>query len=306
MGPDVIGGPRRAGREPLVRPAVGDVHTVSKEHLEYQRSFYDRHFAKREAAVREQLAHPLFRSFNDRLAERVLDLGLAGSTATGLGRAVRVFEPGCGDGLLGSALSRASQARGLDLAYTGSDLSHAALELAASVVGGDFRVGDGTEVADGLVPGSQDIVVAKNLLHHLDDPTGFLRAAARVLVPGGRVVAFEPLLGCPQFLVFNVLAARRERHYFKGQRRNREAFERAGFGNPRCERFSWLPYELAFVIRPGVFRRLVSTADPETIRRISDLDDRLTAGLPWLACYAVWVATPERPEATGANGSNRM
>jgi SAM-dependent methyltransferase len=278
---------------------------MTDDHLEYQRTFYDQHFAKREGAVREQLAHPLFRSFNDRVADRVLDV-VAHASGAASPRAVRVFEPGCGDGLLGSALGRASQARGLDLVYTGSDLSQAALELAATVVSGDFRVGDGTDVADGLPPASQDVVVAKNLLHHLDDPAGFLRAAARALVPGGSVVAFEPLLGCPQFLFFNMLAARRERHYFKGQRRNREAFRRAGFGAVRCDRFSWLPYELAFVIRPGLFRRLFSTGNPETIRRISDLDDRLAARLPWLACSAVWVATTEGSGVAGTNGSNRM
>lgn len=281
---------------------------MTEDHLDYQRTFYDQHFAKRDAAVRDQLAHPLFRSFNDRVAARVFDVGLPATRPEGT---VRVFEPGCGDGLLGSALSRTAQARGLELAYTGSDLSQAALELAATVVSGDFRVGDGTEVLDGLPRHSQDIVVAKNLLHHLDDPAGFLRAAGRALVPGGRVIAFEPRLGCPQFLLFNLLAARRERHYFKGQRRNRDAFARAGFASATCARFSWLPYELAFVIRPPVFRRLFSTDNRATIRRVSDLDDRLTTALPWLACYAVWVGTAAAsasgdPGDPGMNGSNRM
>jgi SAM-dependent methyltransferase len=279
---------------------------MTDDHLDYQRTFYDQHFAKREAAVREQLAHPLFRSFNDRVAARVLDVGLAAGRPE---RTVRIFEPGCGDGLLGSALGRAAASRGLDLAYTGSDLSQAALELAATVVSGDFRVGDGTQVLDALPRHSQDIVVAKNLLHHLDDPAGFLRAARRALVPGGRVIAFEPLIGCPQFLLFNLLAAKRERHYFKGQRRNRTAFEQAGFAGATCERFSWLPYELAFVIRPNVFRRLFSTENPATIRRVSDLDDRLTAKVPWLACYAVWVGTAAEvagSDSAGMNGSNRM
>jgi SAM-dependent methyltransferase len=280
---------------------------MTEDHLDYQRTFYDQHFAKREAAVREQLVHPLFRSFNDRIAALVLDRGLPPGRVD---RTVRVFEPGCGDGLLGSALSRTAEARGLELAYTGSDLSEAALELAATVVSGDFRVGDGGQVLDALPPQSQDIVVAKNLLHHLDDPAGFLGAARRALVPGGRVMAFEPLLGCPQFLLFNLLAARRERHYFKGQRRNREAFARAGFTGATCERFSWLPYELAFVIRPPVFRRLFSTDNPTTIRRVSDLDDRLTTTVPWLACYAVWVGTASGGVAGaadgGRNGSKRM
>jgi SAM-dependent methyltransferase len=271
------------------------------DHRDYQRAFYDRHFAKRERAVREQLDHPLFRSFNDRAAARVLDTGV--DVPATAGGTVRLFEPGCGDGLLGSALARVAAARGLNLAYTGSDLSRAALDLAATVVSGDFRVGDGTEVAGELPPASQDVVVAKNLLHHLDDPAGFLRAAARALAPGGRVVAFEPLLGCPQFLVFNVLAARRERHYFRGQRRNRQAFADAGFGHARFERFGWLPYELAFVIRPPVFRRLFATGNPRTIQRVTALDDRLTDLCPALACYAVWVAAVD---PAGKPGSNRM
>jgi SAM-dependent methyltransferase len=134
--------------------------------------------------------------------------------------------------------------------------------------------------------------VAKNLLHHLDDPSGFLRAAARALAPGGRVVAFEPRLGCPQFLLFNVLAARRERHFFSGQRRNRAAFEAAGYRIVERRRFGWLPYELAFVIRPALFRRMFGTADPAVIGAVSRVDDRLTAVLPWSACYEVWVGAP--------------
>ena len=162
------------------------------------------------------------------------------------------------------------------------------------------------EIAEKGYVHPEALVTTQWVADHLDDPNGFLRAAARALVPGGRVIAFEPLLGCPQFLLFNLLAPRRERHYFKGQRRNREAFDQAGMVGAEYERFSWLPYELAFVIRPSVFRRLFSTSDPKAIRRISALDDRLTAGVPWLACYAVWVGTPAASERTELNGSKRM
>ena len=252
---------------------------------EYQRTFYDQHFAKRADAVQEQLAHPLFRSFNDRVAELVLSEAPAGRA--------RVYEPGCGEGLVAGALARVAARRGVQLVYTGADLSEAALDLAAtSVPGADLRVGDAVEVTAGLDPGSQDVVVAKNLLHHLPDPAALLRSAARALAPGGRVVAFEPRLGCPQFLLFNVLAARRERYYFQGQRRNRDAFDAAGYRILRRQRFSWLPYELAFVIRPPVFRRLCSTDDPSTIARVSALDDRLASALPALACYEMWVGQP--------------
>jgi SAM-dependent methyltransferase len=273
---------------------------------DYQRAFYDAHFAKRAGAVRDQLAHPLFRSFNDRVAELVLasgppprSQGRSGPPPRSQGRSgpaegrVRVYEPGCGEGLVAAALARVAARRGVELVYTGADLSGAALDLAAtSVPGADLRVGDAAEVTAALEPASQDVVVAKNLLHHLPDPAAFLRSAARALAPGGRVVAFEPRLGCPQFLLFNVLAPRRERHYFEGQRRNRAAFDAAGYRVLRRQRFGWLPYELAFVIRPAVFRRLFSTGDPATIARVSALDDRLTAAVPALACYEVWVGQP--------------
>lgn len=276
---------------------------MTNAHRDYQRSFYDQHFAKREAAVRQQLAHPLFRSFNDRVAQHVLEVGLRQPATRDDGSPVRVFEPGCGEGLVASALERTASANGVDLAYVGSDLSGAALELASAAVDGTFLVGDATEVAATLASQSQDIVIAKNLLHHLDDPVAFLRQAARVLVPGGRVVAFEPRLGCPQFLLFNLLAPRRERHYFKGQGRNRAAFTDAGLRVLGCQRFSWLPYELAFVIRPDWFRRLCSTEDARTIERVSQIDERLAARLGWFSCYSVWVAAADDDEtASGAPG----
>ncbi|MGH3850572.1 MAG: class I SAM-dependent methyltransferase [Pseudonocardiaceae bacterium] len=255
---------------------------------EYQREFYDRHYARRAAAVRDQHVHPLFRSFNDRSAARVLD-----SIPQPAGRSLAVFEIGCGEGLLGSAVERLAIERNREVTYTGSDLSAAALDIAREVVTGQLLVGDASAVAAQLSPASQDVVVAKNLLHHLDDPAGFLRTVRPMLAPGGRVVAFEPRLGCPQFLLFNVLAARRERHYFEGQRRNRAAFAAAGYRVVSCDRFSWLPYELAFVIRPDYFRRMFSTSNPAIIAKVSAADDRLTKSITALACYAVWIAEPQ-------------
>lgn len=275
---------------------------------EYQRSFYNRHFPKRAAAVRSQLAHPLFRSFNDRVAARVLDLCPAPSGDNGRDgqHVVRVYEPGCGEGLVGSALERVAAARGLALSYTGADLSEAALDLARSSVSGDLRVGDAMEVTTELPAASHDVVLAKNLLHHLDDPAGFLRATSRVLRPGGLLVAFEPRLGSPQMLVFNLLAPRRERHFFRGQRRNRAAFGDAGYRVAGVESFSWLPYELAFVIKPELFRRLFSVTDERVIRRVSRLDDLLARRLRWLASYAVWVATPDGAADDSGSGTNSV
>ena len=276
--------------------------------VEFQREFYDRHFARRAVAVKEQLAHPLFRSFNDRLAQRAFDL--AHLTGDGQpGGTARVLEVGCGEGLLADAIRRTADERGLELTYTGLDVSDSALVLARAHVEGTLLCGDATEVVAGLAAESQDLVIAKNLLHHLDDPAAFLREAERVTAPGGVIVAFEPNLGCPQFLLFNVLAFRRERYYFEGQQRNRHAFAEASLRVISAERFSWLPYELAFVIRYDWFRRLFSTDRRSVIDAVSRLDERLTRWLSPLACYTVWAASPAPPpgpagssEPTSRNG----
>ena len=273
---------------------------MSSDQREFQRTFYDRHYAKRTAAVRDQLAHPLFRSFYDRLAGRVYDHALEGR---GDGRTVRVLEPGCGEGLLGAALQRVAGERGVDLHYTAGDLSASALALAREHVKGELHVGDAREVVARLTSDSQDVVVLKNLLHHLDDPAGLLREAARVAGRRGKVVIVEPRLGCPHIWIFNLLAPKRERHYFKGARRNVAAVQDAGLVLSRRERFTFLPYELAFVIRPGLFRRLFATADPRRIARVSALDDRLVAALPWLATYVLWVAVSA--EADDGEGTKR-
>jgi SAM-dependent methyltransferase len=180
----------------------------------------------------------------------------------------------------------------VQLAYSGADLSAAALELARPTLGDDLQVGDATEVTAGLPDASRDLVIVKNLLHHLDDPSDLLREAARVVGPSGRVAVIEARLACPQFWVFTFLAPRRERYFFKGARRNLDAIADAGLKMVAEERFSILPYELAFHIRYGVFRRLLGTDDPRTIERISDVDERLTSALPWITSYVIWVAAP--------------
>lgn len=261
----------------------------------FQQSYYDRHYGPRAQVVLDQLAHPLWRSFHDRLAQRILDRvasrhGTQGESSNG--RPLRVFECGCGEGFLGSALLRMAAARQLTVDYAGTDLSPAALDLARPAMGDNLTVGDACEVTAGLPSASRDLVMMKNLLHHLDDPAGLLREAARVVGPDGRVAIVEARLGCPQFWVFSGLAPRRERYFFRGAKRNENAMRDAGLRIVHKEIYSWLPYELFLHIRFGVFRRLLSTGDPRTIARISGVDDRLARALHWFASYAVYVAAP--------------
>lgn len=266
------------------------------QQIEFQRTYYDNHFPKRAGVLAEQLEHPLFRSFYDRLAGLVLDRGLDRPSAGLIGtpdRPLRFLEIGCGEGLLGSAIHRAVGDRALAMSYTGTDLSAAALELARPSVSGELIQGDAAEVVAGLPAGSQDIAVVKNLLHHLDNPADLMRGAARAVGPDGRVVVIEACLGAPQFWVFTVLAPRREKHFFKGRRRNVAAIQDGGLRIVNTDFYSWLPYELAFAIRFDWFRRLFGTDDPGRIQQISALDQKLTDALSFSASYIVWTATPE-------------
>jgi SAM-dependent methyltransferase len=182
--------------------------------------------------------------------------------------------------------------RHLELDYTGSDISAGALELARSAVPGEFVVGDAAEVAAGWAPASADVIVMKNLLHHLARPAVLLDHARRALAPGGRVVAVEVSRGSPWAWTFNLLAPRRERYFFvAGTARNRNAFTAAGLRVVAEDRFSLLPYELLFAIKYPVFRRLLPWTGA-TVDRVADVDQRLTRRAPALASYIIWVGEP--------------
>ncbi len=266
------------------------------DQIGYQQAAYDDHYPKMAEAVRDQLAHPLLNSFYDRLAGLVVD-GLPPRTGDdrtrpGLSNRHRLLEAGCGEGLLASAVRRVADRRGVDMAYTGTDLSAAGIDLARSVVAGDFVRGDAVEVVAGMAGGSQDLVWAKNLLHHLEDPAEFLRQALRVVGVDGRVVVIEPRMWCPVHWV-NLMWFRQERFLFRGYRRNVAAFAAARATVVSATEFGWLPYELALATRFGLPRRLLSMGPGPALDGITSLDDRLTARLPDLALYMVTVLRPQ-------------
>jgi SAM-dependent methyltransferase len=250
------------------------------DQLRYQRAAYDDHYPKMAAAVREQLAHPLLCSFYDRLAGLILDGLPAGAR--------RVLEAGCGEGLVASAVQRVARSRGIAIDYTGTDLSAAGIELARSVVEGTFVEGDAVAVVAGMDAGSQDLIWAKNLLHHLEDPATFLREAMRAVGPEGRVVIVEPRMWCPVHWV-NLMWFRQERFLFRGYRRNAAAFTAAGARILSTTEFGWLPYELALATRFRTPRRVLSMGAGPALDRITRVDDRLTSKLPDLALYMVTV-----------------
>ena len=258
------------------------------DQVDHQRAVYDDHYPRMVAAVREQMGHPLMRSFYDRLAKVVLD-----ALPPNAGRRPhRLFEAGCGEGLVASATLRVAAARGLDVAYTGTDLSAAGIELAREAVRGEFLLGDALEVVSGLESGSQDLLWAKNLLHHLPDPAAFLRQAMRVVGPEGRVVVVEPRMWCPMHWI-HLIFFRRERYLWSGYRRNSAAFAEAGCRILGTTPFGWLPYEIFLATRFSAPRRLFSMPPGPRLDRISELDTRLTSRLPNLALYMVTVVAGE-------------
>ena len=257
------------------------------DQVEIQRATYDDHYPQMAAAVREQLRHPLLCSFYDRLAGLILD-----ELPTGAAGPRRLLEAGCGEGLLASAIRRVAATRGIELAYTGTDLSTAGIELARSGVDETFVAGDAVEVLAGMSAGSQDLVAAKNLLHHIENPTEFLREAMRVVGPEGRVVIVEPRMWCPMHWI-NLMWFRQERLAFRGYRRTARAFAAAPCDVVGTKEFAWLPYELALATRFRTPRRLLSMRRGPALDRITRVDDALTARLPDLALYMVTVVAGE-------------
>lgn len=85
-----------------------------------------------------------------------------------------------------------------DVDYWGVDASEDYIAAAKATHGarGHFRVGEvrpDTSAQDFAAMGTFDKVLAIGLLHHLDDTqaTALLRAAARILKPGGAVFTFD-------------------------------------------------------------------------------------------------------------------
>ena len=101
----------------------------------------------------------------------------------------RMLELGCGSLPLLLAIS------GRDFSYIGTDLSENGVRLAKRLAPrGRFLLSDAS--APGLSPGQFDIVVMKNLLHHVEHPADCLRAVKPLLAPGGSVVVLEPNSRC--------------------------------------------------------------------------------------------------------------
>ena len=117
---------------------------------------------------------------------------------------MRVLDIGCGAGTLLDLLPE-------DVAYTGFDMNPVYIESAKRAYGDRARffcarVGD-----DSVDPGegAYDLVVAKSVLHHLDDDgvRTLLETAKRALCAGGVFASIDPVRHDGQALVARMLIA---------------------------------------------------------------------------------------------------
>ena len=104
--------------------------------------------------------------------------------------AVSVLDVGTGPGLLLIALDRHYRhGRLVGLDSSEAMLLHARGRVSAAALAKRVQLVRGTAYRLPFRSRSFDFVFATGLLHHLDDPSGFFREAARILMPGGLLVA---------------------------------------------------------------------------------------------------------------------
>lgn len=107
----------------------------------------------------------------------------------------RVADFGCGHGWASVGLARASRQAEMD----GFDLDGPSIEEArahAALHGVSARVRFHRRgVGDPALAGGYDLVFACEMLHDLGDPVGGLRAARRLLRPGGEVLVIDERVG---------------------------------------------------------------------------------------------------------------
>jgi SAM-dependent methyltransferase len=167
--------------------------------------------------------------------------------APGRGYEQRVLDVGCGSGLFLGALTGV---KGI-----GMDVSARAAAAAWRRYGVPAIVGDLNAAPFGEA--SFDLISMFHVLEHLPDPGAYLRAARRLLAPGGRLVVQTPHLDCWQYRAFGArwIGLDIPRHLFDFRLEDlRRLLEMSGFRVARIKHFSLRdnPACLATTLAPGL------------------------------------------------------
>ncbi|QSX38410.1 class I SAM-dependent methyltransferase [Shewanella sedimentimangrovi] len=113
--------------------------------------------------------------------------------------------------------------------------------------------------------GSQDLVVALDVLEHIPDDDESLRQLHRLLRPGGQLLLTVP--ACTQLWSEHDEQHHHQRRYSAGELK--QLLQATGFEVTRCSHFNTLLFPLIFCVR--MLKRLLGSRAP---------DDRMPA--PWL------------------------
>jgi SAM-dependent methyltransferase len=163
----------------------------------------------------------------------------------------RILDLGCGMG----AILREFQA---SAACFGTDISPYALRVCRSK--GVAAVVQADLLAPPFCAGSFDLVVAIDVIEHLDDDVAFLRAAHELLAPGGRLVIVAPAF---QLLWSQHDVAFQHRRRYTA-RSLRAAMERAELDVERVSYLHTLVFPVALVWRLASYRLGIGRFAPKT------------------------------------------
>jgi SAM-dependent methyltransferase len=132
----------------------------------------------------------------------------------------RLLEIGCGEGAnLAHLADRAGERFGVDFSFKKSE--------AARTSGASVACADATALP--FAGARFDVVLIRDLLHHVPARIAVLEEAHRVLRPGGRLHLIEPNARAP-LVVLQALTVRAERGLLRStERRLRDELEAAGF-----------------------------------------------------------------------------
>jgi len=124
------------------------------------------------------------------------------------GQPARVLELGCAGGAFGGAL----KARHPGAHITGIEPGHAAAEVAATRIDRVIasRLEEVDFAAEGLAPGTFDLVVAGDVLEHMVNPWAALVRVRPLIAPGGTLLACLPNVRNFQLIIALALEGRFE------------------------------------------------------------------------------------------------